>query len=108
MHSYHTNDLSIVSFFMFQSKIRELEKKTELQNVRHEELLLELRAIKKSEGKSTADDVTSDGSWKRSSTNQEIQTSPDSNTSTPGKSTLHVMPFALGLEMWVIYHYYPA
>nr|XP_018917648.1 PREDICTED: uncharacterized protein LOC109044172 isoform X5 [Bemisia tabaci] len=66
-----------------QSKIRELEKKTELQNVRHEELLLELRAIKKSEGKSTTDDVTSDGSWKRSSTNQEIQTSPDSNTSTP-------------------------
>ena len=33
-----------------QSKIRELEKKTELQNVRHEELLLEMAAIKRSTG----------------------------------------------------------
>lgn len=31
-----------------QSKIRELEKKTELQNVRHEELLLEMASIKRS------------------------------------------------------------
>jgi len=31
----------------FQSKIRELEKKAELQNVRHEELLLEMAAIKR-------------------------------------------------------------
>ncbi|KAI5722358.1 hypothetical protein M8J76_007336 [Diaphorina citri] len=31
-----------------QSKIRELEKKTELQNVQHEELMLELAAIKRS------------------------------------------------------------
>lgn len=33
-----------------QSKIRELEKKTELQNVRHEELLLEMASIKRSAG----------------------------------------------------------
>ena len=30
-----------------QSRIRELEKKTELQNVRHEELLLEMAALKR-------------------------------------------------------------
>lgn len=34
-----------------QSKIRELEKKTELQNVRHEELMIEMAAIKKTQSK---------------------------------------------------------
>lgn len=34
-----------------QSKIRELEKKTELQNVRHEELMIEMAAIKKAQSK---------------------------------------------------------
>lgn len=34
-----------------QSKIRELEKKTELQNVRHEELMIEMAAMKKTMGK---------------------------------------------------------
>ncbi|XP_071447128.1 uncharacterized protein [Hetaerina americana] len=102
-----------------QSKIRELEKKTELQNVRHEELLLEMASIKRSQmaaaasgaassasascstpsssptmGKSTAPvphvvAATSGSSpWKpppRSvSTNQEVQTSPESGNSTPG------------------------
>jgi hypothetical protein len=33
--------------FLLQSKIRELEKKAELQNVRHEELLLEMASIKR-------------------------------------------------------------
>jgi len=33
-----------------QSKIRELEKKTELQNVRHEELMIELASMKKTQG----------------------------------------------------------
>lgn len=35
--------------FVQQSKIRELEKKTELQNVHHEELMLELTALKRSQ-----------------------------------------------------------
>lgn len=35
-----------------QSKIRELEKKTELQNVRHEELMIEMAAMKKTQGRS--------------------------------------------------------
>ncbi|XP_046385194.1 uncharacterized protein LOC124155432 isoform X2 [Ischnura elegans] len=104
-----------------QSKIRELEKKTELQNVRHEELLLEMASIKRSQmaaasgaassascstpsssptmGKSTAlvphattTTASTSGSspWKplpRSvSTNQEVQTSPESGNSTPDSS----------------------
>lgn len=36
-----------------QSKIRELEKKTELQNVRHEELMIEMAAMKKTQGTNT-------------------------------------------------------
>lgn len=34
-------------YFWLQSKIRELEKKAELQNVRHEELLLEMASMKR-------------------------------------------------------------
>ncbi|XP_069684047.1 RIMS-binding protein 2 isoform X8 [Periplaneta americana] len=75
-----------------QSKIRELEKKTELQNVRHEELLLEMASIKRSSQGSSASatmgpSTSSSTGWKlsrTSSTNQEVQTSPESGTSTPG------------------------
>ncbi|KAJ4445289.1 hypothetical protein ANN_07093 [Periplaneta americana] len=78
-----------------QSKIRELEKKTELQNVRHEELLLEMASIKRSSQGSSASatmgpSTSSSTGWKlsrTSSTNQEVQTSPESGTSTPGNLT---------------------
>jgi hypothetical protein len=65
-----------------------------LQNVRHEELLLEMASIKRSsQGTSGSSatmgpSTTSGTGWKLSragSTNQEVQTSPESGTSTPGK-----------------------
>ncbi|XP_039298084.1 RIMS-binding protein 2 [Nilaparvata lugens] len=65
-----------------QSKIRELEKKTELQNVRHEELMLEMAAIKRSQNKSNTSGM-SNNCWKKTGLHQEIQTSPDSAPSTP-------------------------
>ncbi|XP_075220462.1 RIMS binding protein [Lycorma delicatula] len=66
-----------------QSKIRELEKKTELQNVRHEELMLEMAAIKRSQNKQVTTGTTIN-SWKKSGLHQEIQTSPgDSAPPTP-------------------------
>ncbi|RZF46120.1 hypothetical protein LSTR_LSTR012980, partial [Laodelphax striatellus] len=65
-----------------QSKIRELEKKTELQNVRHEELMLEMAAIKRSQNKTNTSSM-SNNCWKKSGLHQEIQTSPDSAPSTP-------------------------
>jgi len=80
-----------------QSKIRELEKKTELQNVRHEELLLEMASIKRSSQGISATSATlgpsttSGTGWKlsrTSSTNQEVQTSPESGTSTPDSGRL--------------------
>ncbi|CAG7722268.1 unnamed protein product [Allacma fusca] len=40
---------SVDTIETLQSKIRELEKKTELQNVRHEELMLELAALKRTQ-----------------------------------------------------------
>ncbi|XP_054290498.1 peripheral-type benzodiazepine receptor-associated protein 1-like isoform X8 [Macrosteles quadrilineatus] len=64
-----------------QSKIRELEKKAELQNVRHEELMLEMAAIKRSQSK--AERATTAAVWKKSGLHQEVQTSPDSVPSTP-------------------------
>ncbi|XP_063218696.1 uncharacterized protein LOC134528958 [Bacillus rossius redtenbacheri] len=65
-----------------QSKIRELEKKTELQHVRHEELLLEMASIKRS---TTNNVPSSDKSWKssRAPANQDIHNSPESENSEP-------------------------
>lgn len=72
-------------YYFFQSKIRELEKKAELQNVRHEELMLEMAAIKRcAQNKSERTCNTSTVAWKKSGLHQEVQTSPDSVPSTPG------------------------
>lgn len=67
----------------FQSKIRELEKKLELQNVHHEELLLEMAAIKRSSQQRTSlPGIYNTSSWKKpAASNQEVQTSPESNAS---------------------------
>lgn len=68
---------------LFQSKIRELEKKMELQNVHHEELLLEMAAIKRSAvQRAGLPSNYGSNSWKKpNASNQEVQTSPESNTS---------------------------
>lgn len=57
-----------------QSKIRELEKKAEVQNLRHEELLLEMQSLKKAQ-------TSSKSSWTRS-LSADLQ-SPDSGDVTP-------------------------
>ncbi|XP_065214822.1 RIMS-binding protein 2-like isoform X3 [Planococcus citri] len=68
-----------------QSKIRELEKKMELQNVHHEELLLEMAAIKRtssSQQRSSLPGNYTTSPWKKpNASNQEVQTSPESNAS---------------------------
>ncbi|XP_063587934.1 microtubule-associated protein futsch-like isoform X3 [Penaeus indicus] len=65
-----------------QSKIRELEKKAEAQNLRHEELLLEMQSLKKAQG-------SPKNSWSRSgSLSAELQ-SPDSGDVTPDKNLVN-------------------
>lgn len=74
---FHSN------YLFKQSKIRELEKKLELQNVHHEELLLEMAAIKRSSQQRTSlPGIYNTSSWKKpAASNQEVQTSPESNAS---------------------------
>ncbi|XP_069188528.1 RIMS-binding protein 3 isoform X14 [Procambarus clarkii] len=62
-----------------QSKIRELEKKAEVQNLRHEELLLEMQSLKKAQG-------SPKNSWTRS-LSADLQ-SPDSGDVTPDSSQI--------------------
>lgn len=54
----------------------------ELQNVHHEELLLEMAAIKRSSQQRTSLPGNYTSSWKKpNASNQEVQTSPESNAS---------------------------
>ncbi|XP_046682775.1 RIMS-binding protein 2 isoform X2 [Homalodisca vitripennis] len=81
----NTNDKTKAyeSIESLQSKIRELEKKAELQNVRHEELMLEMAAIKRTAQNKTERSNNSTAGWKKSGLHQEAQTPPDSVPSTP-------------------------
>nr|XP_027233667.1 uncharacterized protein LOC113825080 isoform X3 [Penaeus vannamei] len=65
-----------------QSKIRELEKKAEAQNLRHEELLLEMQSLKKAQG-------SPKNSWSRSGSLSADLQSPDSGDVTPGLTSLN-------------------
>ncbi|XP_042859443.1 RIMS-binding protein 2-like [Penaeus japonicus] len=67
-----------------QSKIRELEKKAEAQNLRHEELLLEMQSLKKSQG-------SPKNSWSRSGSLSADLQSPESGDVTPGELTVYVI-----------------
>ena len=51
-----------LSFFCIQSRIRELERKMELQNVRHDELLLELAALRRNQHHHHASNSSGGGS----------------------------------------------
>ncbi|XP_047472285.1 RIMS-binding protein 2-like isoform X4 [Penaeus chinensis] len=64
-----------------QSKIRELEKKAEAQNLRHEELLLEMQSLKKAQG-------SPKNSWSRSGSLSADLQSPDSGDVTPDSSQI--------------------
>ncbi|XP_042864732.1 uncharacterized protein LOC122248652 isoform X5 [Penaeus japonicus] len=64
-----------------QSKIRELEKKAEAQNLRHEELLLEMQSLKKSQG-------SPKNSWSRSGSLSADLQSPESGDVTPDSSQI--------------------
>ena len=61
--------------FVFQSKIRELEKKAEAQNLRYEELIIEMQSLKK---------PVTNGSPKNAFLRFESLT-PDSGDMTPGE-----------------------
>lgn len=79
--SYEHGYIFTIPVPVFQSKIRELEKKTELQNVQHEELMLELDAIKRStygmaSGLGSSSKVTGGLNLTSGSITQDTQTSP--------------------------------
>ncbi|KAB7499732.1 hypothetical protein Anas_14390, partial [Armadillidium nasatum] len=59
-----------------QSKIRELEKKAEVQSLRHEELLLEMQSLKKTHS-------SPKNSWSRSGSLSAELPSPESGDITP-------------------------
>lgn len=61
-----------------------------MQNVRHEELLLEMAAIKRSSQNKTEQNTSNDSTaaWRKSGLHQEAQTSPDSSSSTPGNNVI--------------------
>lgn len=63
-----------VNFFVLQSKLRELEKRCALQNVLYEELGLEMSSVQKQASRSKSG---------VNLTSSEVQTSPESETSTP-------------------------
>ncbi|KAK4316383.1 hypothetical protein Pmani_012436 [Petrolisthes manimaculis] len=68
-----------------QSKIRELEKKAEVQNLRHEELMLELQSLKRAQHGSPKN-----ATWSRSGSLSADLQSPDSaGDITPGLNSLN-------------------
>ncbi|RXG56729.1 RIMS-binding protein 2 [Armadillidium vulgare] len=64
-----------------QSKIRELEKKAEVQSLRHEELLLEMQSLKKTHS-------SPKNSWSRSGSLSAELPSPESGDITPDSSQI--------------------
>uniref|UniRef100_T1IQV1 SH3 domain-containing protein n=1 Tax=Strigamia maritima TaxID=126957 RepID=T1IQV1_STRMM len=63
----------------YTSKLRELDKKCELQNVRHEELILEMATIKRSQGKECSDWETPNSFATQGNVSTKVQTSPLEN-----------------------------